>query len=131
MDAFFLFLYTQFRKYCYALPRLPINFLSKICQFRIVYRGFGSKLMSLRCRSEPDLSKLLPIAGEAVFNSKGKTHDDDCVDDTRIDVLNDINVWADGDAQKCIFWLNGMAGTGVNDFAYCRAQVLRAKEARS
>ena len=32
-------------------------------------------------------------------------------------MLNAISAWADGDCQKCIFWLNGMAGTGKSTIA--------------
>jgi hypothetical protein len=31
---------------------------------------------------------------------------------TRIDVLKQIRAWADGDDERCIFWLNGTASTG-------------------
>ena len=60
---------------------------------------------------------MLPIADEAAFNSKGKTHEDDCLDRTRIGVLREISTWVDTDGQRYIFWLNGMAGTGKSTIA--------------
>jgi NACHT domain len=32
-------------------------------------------------------------------------------------VLRQITIWADGPREKCIFWLNGMAGTGKSTIA--------------
>ena len=39
-----------------------------------------------------------------------------CLPDTRTDVLTQIREWVAGH-QKCIFWLNGMAGTGKSTIA--------------
>lgn len=71
----------------------------------------------MACRDEHDLLKLLPIAAEAAFNSYDKRHNSFCLENTRIDVLNEISTWADGYSEKCIFWLNGMAGTGKSTIA--------------
>jgi len=69
------------------------------------------------CKLEPDLLKLLPIASEAAFNSYNKRHHTLCLDGTRVSVLNEIYAWASGESEQCIFWLNGMAGTGKSTIA--------------
>jgi hypothetical protein len=40
-----------------------------------------------------------------------------CLSGTRDDVLIQIEAWADGRDGGCIFWLNGMAGTGKSTIA--------------
>jgi len=62
------------------------------------------------------LSKL-PHAAQAAFNSSDNQHNPLCLRNTRVDVLNQIRAWADSDNERCIFWLNGMAGTGKSTIA--------------
>jgi nucleoside phosphorylase len=69
------------------------------------------------CRHEPELLKLLPIVSEAAFNSYNKRHNTFCLDGTRVGVLNEIDEWASGESEQCIFWLHGMAGTGKSTIA--------------
>src|SRR5271155_265426 len=64
----------------------------------------------------------LPHATQAAFNSTDNQHDPLCLKDTRVDVLNQIRAWADGRDEGCIFWLNGMAGTGKSTIARTIAQ---------
>jgi hypothetical protein len=64
-----------------------------------------------------DLLKSLPSATQAAFNSYDKQHDPVCLPDTRVEVLEQIMAWADGHDERCIFWLNGMAGTGKSTIA--------------
>jgi len=64
-----------------------------------------------------DLLPLLPNAIQAPFNSYDKRHDPLCLPDTRSDVLQQITSWADGQDGRCIFWLNGFAGTGKSTIA--------------
>ncbi|OCK77258.1 hypothetical protein K432DRAFT_259588, partial [Lepidopterella palustris CBS 459.81] len=59
----------------------------------------------------------LPHAIQAAFNSSDKEHDALCLQHTRVDVLDQIRTWADGVDERCIFWLNGMAGTGKSTIA--------------
>lgn len=40
-----------------------------------------------------------------------------CLPNTRVDVLREIYGWADGQDKRCIFWLNGLAGTGKSTIA--------------
>jgi hypothetical protein len=59
----------------------------------------------------------LPDAADAPFNSYNKQHEPTCLHDTRVDVLRQIFSWADGQDERCIFWLNGLAGTGKSTIA--------------
>lgn len=58
-----------------------------------------------------DLDKL-PTASGAEFNSYANQHENVCLPGTRTDLLHQIAEWAVFPWGKCIFWLNGMAGTG-------------------
>ena len=60
---------------------------------------------------------LLPYAAQAPFNSYEKRHAPLCLPDTRVDLLKDIIAWCDGQDERCIFWLNGWAGTGKSTIA--------------
>jgi hypothetical protein len=60
---------------------------------------------------------MLPIAAQAAFNSYDKQHYLLCLPDTRVDILEYIMAWIDGQDQRCIFWLTGLAGTGNSTIA--------------
>ncbi|KAL5312971.1 hypothetical protein ACEPPN_019397 [Leptodophora sp. 'Broadleaf-Isolate-01'] len=65
--------------------------------------------------SHEDPISLLPFASNAPFNSRDHEHEPACLPQTRVNLLQEIYGWADGkDGQdeQCIFWLNGLAGTG-------------------
>lgn len=66
---------------------------------------------------ETDLVDRLSYASEAPFNSYTKQHEPTCLPDTRIDLLHTIYNWADAQDDQCIFWLNGLAGTGKSTIA--------------
>jgi hypothetical protein len=57
-----------------------------------------------------DLGKL-KVAQGAAFDSYENQHTE-CLPGTRIELLCKINEWTESPHGKCIFWLNGMAGTG-------------------
>ncbi|OCK72980.1 hypothetical protein K432DRAFT_365405, partial [Lepidopterella palustris CBS 459.81] len=59
----------------------------------------------------------LPYAKGAPFNSYSTQHNPTCLPDTRVDLLKEIYNWADGQDERCIFWLNGLAGTGKSTIA--------------
>ena len=83
--------------------------------------------MHIRCRAEADnfvysalvlevhqeivLAKLRTAEG-AAFDCHADEHDPRCHPDTRVDLLHQIDDWAGDPDSECIFWLNGMAGTG-------------------
>ncbi|KAF1810155.1 hypothetical protein P152DRAFT_475732, partial [Eremomyces bilateralis CBS 781.70] len=64
-----------------------------------------------------DVLNSLPAAADAPFNAYQRRHDQTCLPDTRVDLLRDIYSWADGQDERCIFWLNGLAGTGKSTIA--------------
>jgi pantothenate kinase-related protein Tda10 len=77
-------------------------------------------------RHDPDgderyLSKL-SYATDAAFNSRSREHEPQCLADTRVDLLRQLMAWWNNPCDKCIFWLNGMAGTGKSTIARTVAQ---------
>ncbi|KAI9853263.1 MAG: hypothetical protein M1824_001460, partial [Vezdaea acicularis] len=64
----------------------------------------------------------LPIAVQAAFNSYDRRHDPLCLPNTRVDILQEIEAWASGKDERCIFWLRGWAGTGKSTIARTVAQ---------
>ena len=59
----------------------------------------------------------MPYAVDAPFDSYHRQHELTCLENTRVDVLRQIFDWADGQDERCIFWLNGLAGTGKSTIA--------------
>ena len=51
-------------------------------------------------------------AADGPFNSTQRRHKPHCLLDTHVDPLQEIHNWADGQDERIIFWLNGLAGTG-------------------
>ncbi|KAL7786332.1 WD40-repeat-containing domain protein [Trichoderma ceciliae] len=68
-----------------------------------------------------DLAKL-PAAEGASFDSHVDEHNSRCLDNTRVGLRAQIAAWANDEDGKCIFWLNGMAGTGKSTIARTMAQ---------
>jgi hypothetical protein len=65
----------------------------------------------------PNPLDFLDSLPEAAFNAKSRQHASVCLPDTRRDVLAQIYQWADGNGEKRIYWLKGMAGTGKSTIA--------------
>jgi len=68
-----------------------------------------------------DLEKI-PSAQGAAFDSYTDELNTRCHPDTRIDLLHQIREWVKDPQGKCIFWLNGMAGTGKSTISRTVAQ---------
>jgi hypothetical protein len=64
-----------------------------------------------------DFIARLPYAQDAPFNSNTSQHEATCLANTRVDLLNRIYEWADGESEQYIFWLSGLAGTGKTTVA--------------
>ncbi|KAH5983399.1 hypothetical protein HBI84_247440 [Parastagonospora nodorum] len=64
-----------------------------------------------------DIIARLPYAPDAPFNSSASQHEATCLPNTRVDLLNRIYKWADGEGEQYIFWLSGLAGTGKTTVA--------------
>ena len=58
----------------------------------------------------------LPYARGAPFDSYVHQYEPQCVPDTRVALLNQLQEW-NNDHKRCIFWLSGMAGTGKSTIA--------------
>ncbi|KAF4626337.1 hypothetical protein G7Y89_g11822 [Cudoniella acicularis] len=88
--------------------------------------GEGEKNAFRRLRKElridNDLLDFLPNAIEAPFNSVNRQDEPSCHPNTRVDLLQEICDWADGEDGRCIFWLKGLAGTGKSTIARTIAQ---------
>lgn len=72
-----------------------------------------------------DLDKIIPIVSEAMFDSYADQHKDKCLAGTRADIINQIKGWASSESSpngKCIFWLNGIAGTGKSTISRTMAE---------
>jgi nucleoside phosphorylase len=67
----------------------------------------------------------LPNAQGAEFNSYIDQHEGECLPGTRSDILHQIREWAFSPHGKCIFWLNGMAGTGKSTISRTVAKSLQ------
>jgi hypothetical protein len=67
------------------------------------------------------LSKL-PIAKDAAFDSHADEHDARCHPKTRVAIRQEIIRWIEDPQGRCIFWLNGMAGTGKSTISRTVAQ---------
>lgn len=65
---------------------------------------------------------VLPCVHDAGFDHYDRQHEPKCLPETRVDVLRSVMEWADGATDRCIFWLNGMAGTGKSTIARTVAQ---------
>ncbi|KAM5447913.1 hypothetical protein MaudCBS49596_005710 [Microsporum audouinii] len=69
----------------------------------------------------------LQVATGAAFDSYGNHHTE-CLPGTRIKLLREVEEWAKSARAKCIFWLNGMAGTGKSTISQTVARRLKEKK---
>ncbi|KAJ5319743.1 hypothetical protein N7508_000026 [Penicillium antarcticum] len=73
------------------------------------------------------LKSYLPIAEGAKFDSYANRTNAKGLDETRVDVRDQIAIWAESPTSECIFWLDGMAGTGKSTIAYTMAKTFQEK----
>ncbi|KAH8591927.1 WD40-repeat-containing domain protein [Bisporella sp. PMI_857] len=89
-------------------------------QIPLLY-GEGRDKALKRLREEIDKPlqglDILPFATDAPFNSINLQDELTCLPNTRVDLLQEIYNWADRQDEWCIFWLNGLAGTGKSTIA--------------
>ncbi|KAL4985441.1 NACHT and WD40 domain protein [Aspergillus falconensis] len=69
----------------------------------------------------------LHVEEAAFYDSYVNQHEDFCLLDTRTELRSRISEWADSTDERCVFWLNGMAGTGKSTIARTVAQSLKDK----
>ena len=72
------------------------------------------------------LAKLRTVEG-ATFDSHTDADSARCHPGTRVDILQQILTWGTSHDGKCIFWLNGMAGTGKSTISRTIAQSFTEK----
>jgi len=65
----------------------------------------------------PDLEKSLPCVHGATFDSRSLEHEPRCLQNTRVELLQEIMTWSNSADGQCIFWLSGIAGTGKSTIA--------------
>ncbi|KAL4990417.1 hypothetical protein BDW68DRAFT_175125 [Aspergillus falconensis] len=70
----------------------------------------------------------LSIAKGAFYDLYVNQHEGFCLPDTCIKLHSQITEWAKSSDSKCIFWLNGMAGTGKSTIAQTVAQTFRENQ---
>ncbi|KAL4746219.1 hypothetical protein BDW72DRAFT_39188 [Aspergillus terricola var. indicus] len=70
----------------------------------------------------------LTTAKGAFYDSYVNQHEGFCLPNTRIKLRLQITKWAKSSDSKCIFWLNGMAGTGKSTIARTVAQTFRENQ---
>ena len=54
---------------------------------------------------------------DAVFDSASNAKKRMCLEGTRVDLLDKISTWCRDPTGPCIYWLNGIAGTGKSAIA--------------
>ncbi|KAL4964462.1 uncharacterized protein BDV14DRAFT_190324 [Aspergillus stella-maris] len=81
---------------------------------------------SKRIEQKIDL-EALPTADGAEFNSYTNQHESECLPGTRIELCREILEWAVSLQGKCIFWLNGLAGTGKSTVSRTMARKFQQK----
>jgi hypothetical protein len=93
-----------------------------------IYGEGGNALIRLKdeinksSRGKLELDKV-PYANGAMFNAWDPDHTT-CHAATRVDLLRQIQDWAEQPQSKSIFWLNGMAGTGKSTISWTIAEWL-------
>ncbi|RPB18114.1 hypothetical protein L211DRAFT_752050, partial [Terfezia boudieri ATCC MYA-4762] len=70
----------------------------------------------------------LPNAEGAAYNHRLWEYEDRCLPDTRVDLRQQIMDWFENPKGECIFWLNGMAGTGKSTISRTVAWDLAEKK---
>ncbi|CAG8150678.1 unnamed protein product [Penicillium salamii] len=81
-----------------------------------VQLGINNGNVNIQSHNVDILDKLL-VARGAELDSYSDQHEDECLHGTRTDLLRNVAEWATSPDGKCIFWLNGMAGTGKSTIA--------------
>ncbi|KAI9772614.1 MAG: hypothetical protein M1839_002427 [Geoglossum umbratile] len=81
-------------------------------------------MQDVKAGSEDLYLAKLPYADGAAFNSRQQEREPQCLPSTRAELLHQVMTWSDNPRGECIFWLNGMAGTGKSTIARTVARKL-------
>ncbi|KAM0227543.1 hypothetical protein ACHAP5_012155 [Fusarium lateritium] len=113
-------------KQCSLQNRMGVEKLLKCAQeSRQVMETQTGLLLDIRQRMAFD--KLMTAEG-AAYDSYANQHDARCHPQTRRDILAQIHKWASDPDSECIYWLQGMAGTGKSTISRTIAYELSRKE---
>lgn len=74
-----------------------------------------------------NISKL-PIADGASYDSFTDQHEDECLLGTRTELLQSVMDWGASPDGRCIFWLDGMAGTGKSTISRTVAKLFKEQK---
>ncbi|EPE34697.1 hypothetical protein GLAREA_10391 [Glarea lozoyensis ATCC 20868] len=93
----------------------------------ILNYGEGRDNALRRLRDEADIHQRfilgrLQFVDNAAFDSHEEEHNARCYQGTRVELLRQIDTWAEHSKNECIFWLSGMAGTGKSTISRTVAQ---------
>lgn len=75
-----------------------------------------------------DLDDRFPVVEQAAFDSFDNQHGEQCLTGTRTELISQIDQWATSPQGRCIFWLNGMAGTGKSTISRTVARSFSKRE---
>ncbi|KAL8725458.1 MAG: hypothetical protein Q9166_007352 [cf. Caloplaca sp. 2 TL-2023] len=75
---------------------------------------------------ERQLGKL-PFAASACFDSYHRQHETECIENTRVELLQRLHEWS-VDHKQPLFWLSGMAGTGKSTIARTLAHRFKSEK---
>ncbi|KAF8457004.1 quinon protein alcohol dehydrogenase-like superfamily [Terfezia claveryi] len=90
--------------------------------FQLLERHKTTLITAMNC------DQMLPDAEGAAYNHRLWEHEDRCLPDTRVDLRRQIMDWFEDPNGECIFWLNGMAGTGKSTISRTVAWDLAEKK---
>lgn len=93
---------------------------------KILARIHGLSLLVHGQFEKSNLSRL-PVADGAPFDSYDEQHEEDCLTGTRTELLQQVLEWGSSPQGKCLFWLNGMAGTGKSTVSRTVARHFKEK----
>ncbi|KAI9897307.1 hypothetical protein N3K66_008329 [Trichothecium roseum] len=89
-----------------------------------LYMQLQKKLANLNPTIKPTLNNNqkyvinnLPAVEGAAFDSYAEQHNGTCLEDTRLEVLDEIHKWANDSTTYRIYWLQAKAGTGKSTIA--------------
>ena len=109
-----------------SLARIQEYFCSDAKADRILALG-EQTLEKVRNMDEDLVLSKLPVSERAAFNSHTNEPQDYCLENTRVQLLEDIDDWVNDSQAKSIFWLQGMAGTGKSTISRTVARDLKQR----